>query len=164
MSSPRRAGAERSNTLTRSLLTGAHAQWLHSGLRFISTAGCQPAHVSYLSKTKGPLCLNVGVENLPQQLPFTFQGPRRGAEQLRFFRGGQWSVKTSKANQASIQVNMLGCTPAVTGCFDHEVHASVSFCSLSVAANGGMEDEMFGCPRYSVSKPHLVFCFICFIS
>lgn len=107
MSSPQQAEAKRSNTLTRSFLMGAYSQWLHSSLRFISTAVCQSAYVSYLSKTKGPLCFNVGVESLPQQLPFTFQRPRRGAEQLRFFKGGQWSMKTSKANQAFIQVNIL---------------------------------------------------------
>lgn len=121
-SSPQRTEAKR-NTRTRSLLMGAYSQWLQSGLGFISTAVFQSAYVSYLSKTKGPLCSNVEVESLPQQLPFTFQRPQRGAEQLRFFKGGQWSMETGQANRAFIQVNILYCALSATqtGCFGHEV-------------------------------------------
>lgn len=125
MSSPRRTEAKGIDTPTHSLLMGAYAQWLHSGLGFMSTAVCLLPE----QNKRAALFQRGARKPPPQQLPLTFQRPRRGAEQLRFFNGGQRSMKTSKANQAFIQVNILHRAPSTarTGCFDQEVHASARF-------------------------------------
>lgn len=94
------------NTLALSLAMEACPHWLHSRLRFTSTAVFHAADIwAARVKQKGCFVPTAG-EILPQQLPFTFQRPRCGAEQVRFFKGGQWSVKAGSANHSFHQVSV----------------------------------------------------------
>lgn len=93
------------NTLALSLVMEACPHWLHSRLRFTSTAVFHAADI-WAARVKQKGCfVPMAGEILPQQLPFTFQRPRCRAEQVRFFKGGQWSVKAGSANHSFHQVS-----------------------------------------------------------